>query len=125
MDVEELAILLGMNVNALTEEDIMRLQLQIDSGIEFINQYFKSNGCDIVLTPCNLTAGFKIALKQYAEISETASGVTSENVGGLSLTYGNSSSSGASDLGRFKDLTDYLDLFCCQKKQVRFIPLKR
>ena len=123
MTAKELAMLLGMDSENLTASEKIQLDIYIEAGVEYINNFFEKYGVDKRVNSHDLPPVFKIAIKQYAEASQLNSTVESESIGGMSAKYrtGNGNGSG-NNANIFGSLDEYLKSFISNK--IRFKPFK-
>jgi len=123
MTAKELAMLLGMDSEHLTASEKIQLDIYIEAGVEYINNFFEKYGVDKRVNAHDLPPVFKIAIKQYAEASQLNSTVESESIGGMSAKYrtGNGNGSG-NNANIFGSLDEYLKSFISNK--IRFKPFK-
>ncbi len=119
MTANELALMLGNN--DIKDSDILLLELYIDAGIEYINNFFKERNVDITVTKDNVPPALKIAIKQFAEITQLNSTVASESIGGMSATYITSTGNN-NNKNIYASLDNYLMSFVSRK--IKFKPFK-
>ena len=120
MDVEILADMLDMEFNSLSEKQVKLLDTYIDAGIEYINNYFKKKGCNIVISKDDVSPSFKIAIKQYVEVTDKISkGLSSVSIGDLSMNYETNNDKD----NPYVRLDSYLATFI--DKSIKFIPIRR
>lgn len=122
MTAKELAMLLDRDVASLTDNDLIKFDMYIDGGIEYINNFFEKHGVDKRVNKYDLSPAFKIAIKYYAEASQLNSTVASESIGGMSATYRNGGSNNDNN-NIFGSLDEYLKSFISNK--IKFKPFRR
>lgn len=121
MTAKELAILMGMDSENLTENERTLLEMYIEAGVEYINNFFKKYGVDKQVNQNDLPPVFKIAIKQYAEASQINSTVESESIGGMTAKY-RTGGGGDDNMNIFASLDEYLKSFISNK--IKFKPFK-
>ena len=122
MTAQELAILLGMDKDNLSDSQRSLLEMYIEAGVEYINNFFEKYGVDMVINKNDLPPVLKIAIKQYAEASQVNSTVESESIGGMSATYRTGSGNG-DGMNIFASLDEYLKSFVSNK--IKFRPFRK
>lgn len=123
MQAKELAVLMGMDSENLTAEERLMLDMYIEAGVEYINNFFEKYGVDKKVSSSNVPPVFRIAIKQYAEASQLNSTVESESIGGMSATYRSGRGSNGDNINIFGSLDEYLKSFISNK--VKFKPFRR
>ena len=122
MTANELAILMGMNSSTLTENEKALLEMYIEAGVEYINNFFEKYRVDKKINKNDLPPVFKIAIKQYAEASQINSTVESESIGGMSATY-RTGSGNSDNMNIYASLDNYLESFISNK--IKFKPFRK
>ena len=122
MTAKDLAMLLDMDSANLTDNDLLKLDMYIEGGVEYINNFFERHGVDKIVNRYDLSPAFKIAIKYYAEASQLNSTVESESIGGMTAKYRTGSGNNDS-INIFGSLDEYLKSFISSK--IKFKPFRR
>ena len=124
MTANELAILMGMENDKLTASEKLMLDMYIEAGVAYINNFFERYGVDIKVNSANIPPVFRIAIKQYAEASQLNSTVESESIGGMTAKYRTGTGNGnGGNMNIFGSLDEYLKSFIPNK--IRFKPFRK
>lgn len=123
--LKQLKILMDIDVADTSQDE--KLMIELDSAIEVCVEWFNKYACNPLDVDSDgfyiIPASIMIGIKKYVESSRMASGVRSESIGGMSVSYGGSSGGVNSTGTPLDDFYALLEPYRCRK--VSFIPMRK